>query len=318
MTLSAWTYAPAVAPDALGDLQYHELKDTGRESISLGNSDVVRVFLVKWTRRAAFLDDLLGWAQQDVIPDGLVLRVLPDPHPNFDLFYASSATVEGMGILGNSGGAATFTVAKITCSYKPVTYSILADSLTNTNELYRYVTRSFTYASEMMTTYGRMQFVSRANQQFLEYKPTRVIGTIEATYIWHQVPALGSDVWTCPNINTILEATGKVNSQLFDNYPAGTGYAAGTVLFLGAEPRMVTPALGQDWHYWEIAMKFLIRDNGPAIAGDPYDGRAGHNYIFDSAQNPGRWDLITNNGSQTGQRLYEYYDLNSLFTCDIV
>lgn len=88
----------------------------------------------------------------------------------------------------------------------------------------------------------------------------------------------------------------------------------GTVLFVGIDARMTNYRIATGDpnvnRYWEIAFKFLVRDNG--MVGSPINEHAGHNFFWDQGQQ--RWDLVTTDGTTAGKRLYEYADLNTLFT----
>lgn len=309
MSLSAWEFAPTLNElSDLGSLQYVELHRTsGKSTFAPGNSNATRVFAVKWANYVSFVDDVLGYGTWNGGTG--ITRVLPDSHPDMPLFYAINATVEPMGesslsagIIG-TGNASSWDIAVITVTYQPVTYLVKADGDV-TSELQRFTTRTWSFSNEYFTTNGAMKFVS--NGQPMGRPPARITGAIELQIVWHDVPVSPSNPAFVPNRGGILNCLGRVNSSTFD---VGFGsWTVGTVLFAGAEPKLVTPRLGSDLHTWEITHKFVIRDNGSGgYSGD----QLGHNYVWN--QRLGDWDLITHNGLEGGNRLYLTADFAQIF-----
>ena len=298
MALDTWVLVDSGTPtENMVTGQYKEYRESGKENYSTGNSGAVRVFLVAWDVRADFLDDCLGYSYLDGELE--IHRILPDPHPEIENFYASEASVEGLGVLGTSeAGSIQWTTAKITVPYRPLPYAVETDADTDT-ELDRYVQRMYAFNADYLTINGVMKFATSG--KVLSNPPGRITGTQELTYLWHEVPGKSDDPFSPPNIDTVDSCYGKVNSSSFDDYPAGT------MLFLGCDPQMVTPRLASDNFYWNISLKFLHRDNGIGADG----GQAGHNYIYDVAN--ARWDKLVDNATGT-HTIYETADLNTLFT----
>jgi hypothetical protein len=315
MALDAWQYAPNVSPDALVNYQYMELRESGKESYSPGNSTANRCFMVAWDDRAFFLDDLLGYSY---LQGTTIHRVLPDVHPEIDNFYATDAQVDGMGVLGKAdNNSISWTNAKVTTNYKPAVYSVLPDSKISPysqspqagtyTELDRYTSRQYGFSADYLTINGAMKFVTAPNV-VLSNPPGRITQAMQLNYTWHQVPAKDSYPFQPPNIKAIQNCLGKVNSVVFDIN--GGNFPAGTVLFIGVDPKMMTPLLTNDVFYWEITYNFLVRNNGAGLNGET----AGHQYIY--RIDLGKYDLITNDGTFGGQRIYQTADLNTLWTID--
>jgi hypothetical protein len=238
MSLDLWTLnPPGVAPENLGNKQYLEYKESGKEQYSPGASTANRVFLVAWAYSTDFIDDLLGYSYLD--GSNNIRRVLPDEHPTSDKFFAEDCSVEGIGKLGETiSGTAHFTLAKITANYKPRDYAVLADEKITT-ELDRFVTRGYAFNGDFLTLQNGMRFVTSG--RVLNAPPARITTSIELHYTWHDVPAKPSLPFVVPNWAAISSCFGCVNSTTFD--PNGAGYSPGTVLFAGVDPKMVTNKL---------------------------------------------------------------------------
>lgn len=319
MTLSAWNYVAVnsgVAPPGYGNTDYSEQLNSGNVQAG-SNASSTRIFFIRDDVIPTFLDALLGYGQ--VSNAGAVQRVLPDPHPIFNNMFASEASVERVGLAGNStqypNKTARSTTAKVTATYRPVDYEVVADNGSLT-EQYRYVTRSMVPAGEYFTVDATgMRYCNNVNadgsKRSLSTPPGRFTGTSELTLTWHQVPpAPALSFFVPPNLSAITACQGRVNSAVFDS--AHYNFPAGTVLFLACEPRMVanrvTTGAANYNYYYEIQMKFLYRNNGySGLVGET----AGHQFVWD--QGNLRYDLITNDGTSGGKRLYLTADLNTLF-----
>jgi uncharacterized protein Usg len=280
-------------------------RDTAKETFSESSSSSVKKYIVDWNQRAAFLDDLLGYAYTQ---SGKLYRVLPDQHPDLYNFYALEASIDPEGAPSVSGRKSSWKRALITVTYRPVNWDVKSDEQVTT-ELDRYVQKEYSEAADMLTLQSYFKFCQR--DAILQSQPGMIQPFLECTYTWKQVPANNSSPYKIPNESTVRDLIGTVNNATFD------GRAKGTVLFAGVEPKPITPKLSSatsKWLYWDIAYKFIIRDNGPVTISSTTE-QAGHNYIFDSAY--GRYDLVTagtNAGLTTGQRIYEYSDFSQLFT----
>lgn len=310
MSLDSWNYAPDVAEDNLGDMDYMELRDTGTESYTPGDSSATRIFMVRWDRREDFLADLLGYSAINSTGNG-INRTIPDEHPDLDLFFAMTAQVtKGLGVLSEQpNNAASFTNAVITTEYKPRPYAVLPDTAITT-ELDRYVERPMTVAANFLTLQGTMEFVSAPSGVIIQNPPNKLSSQINFQYIWHEVPADPNHPFIPPNFTAMNNCLGRVNSVTFDadvlNAPAET------VLFLGYEPKLVPPrfsATQTDMLYtWEITLMLGYMNNGTGLDGHT----AGWNHIYRIDQNG--WDLVTTNGTSGGNEIYLNADLNTIFT----
>lgn len=332
MGLSAWTYAPSKQPDELGDYEYTEMRDSYSMSFTPGGG-VTRIYLVAYEFVDFFMDDLLGYSTVDNNGTSINWNKLPDQDKYYTNCYALEATMDPMGIRGkiDETSIPDYALAKVTVQYKQVDFAVKANGEIN-NEFDRFVTRVGGYDGEYFTVSNSpMRLVSNiggdGTHLALSQPPSRITGVQQWTYIWRYVPAITATPFKVPNHTALQNCLGKVHApsgnydpsvgQSFDRY--NNAFLPGTVLFVGAEPRMHTsrPVTGtRNGNFqWEIAMKFLYRDNGlinRTTAGGTINERAGHQFIWD--QNLSRWDLITSTGLTTGNRLYEAADLNTLFT----
>lgn len=296
--------AEQVVSNGLG--WYAESQDGGNEDYSTENGSASRVFLTNWADRDIFIDNLLGYSSA---VGANLARVLPDRHPDFNTLWAMDASSKGIGYCNkDSHGSIGFRLAKITASYQPVDYVI---SNAGGGELSRYCSRQYSFSSQYISLQGYMQWVTRSGNKTLNVPPGKVIGAVEKTISWHQVP--GDADAQVPLEQTITALAGSVNSTTFD------GHYAGAVLFLGCDPHMIKPRLtassGMSGYYlWELQYKFLVvRDDPsdfPPVVGDT-SAVAGHNYCYDVMND--RWDLVTATGLVAGPKIYAYANLNDLF-----
>src|SRR5579883_634946 len=225
----------SVPVDSLGEFQYVESRESGKESYSPNNSQATRVFFVAWDQRSDFLDDLLGSAS--LSSSFNIYRDLPDPHPEIANFYAQEASVDGIGIpTAADSGAIAWTAAKITAAYRPLPYAVLSDSATGGNEINRFVNRGYTFNADYLTLNGTVSFVT-SPPIVLSQPPGKITGTMEVTYHWMKVPAKPNSSFVVPNYNNVVACYGRVNSDTFDGYPPGCA------LFCGVDPQMGLPLL---------------------------------------------------------------------------
>jgi hypothetical protein len=244
-----------------------------------------------------------------------ISRVLPDEHPELDLFYAYKASADGKGVLGDTDSdSISWTVAYVNTDYAPVPYNVLEDSAINSEED-RYVERQMTISANFLTLQGTMKFVTDSSHSVIQNPPNKFTCALNLQYTWHWVPADMSGTNTAfipPIIGQVNACLGQVNSLVFD--PDCLNAPVGTVLFLGMEPKLITPKLSSietsGQYYWEIVYHFLYMNNGTAADGNT----AGHNYIYHVTS--GVWDLVTTDGTSGGNTIYQKTDLNQLFVLD--
>ncbi len=320
--------------------EYVELSpDSGQENFVPERTDAIRVFLVPWDEHIDFCSYLLGFTRITVglvtppaLPVRELTRTLPDQHPRLRFMYATSARVKGRGEPQRSPAddSMAWDYAEITATYSYLPYRLLEDSeiyddndctpdseeCCDAPELDRYIIRETTPQSQFLGLPSR-------SLAWVTDEPTGGFANLQAgaglivcsslkELTWIQIPPTPDDLLNCPNSAQFDQATGTVNSCIFD------GKAPGTVLFIGYAAKLRAPfiALGdvQVGHYWDITFKFLMRDSGPGLGGvnNGYDdGRAGHNYLYHHTRH--KWDLVTDNHLKTGNRIYKQYDHNNLF-----
>lgn len=334
MCLSSWFYN---SDDE--DFGYRELVESkGKGNVSPDSAQLERVFRVVWSNVPHFLDDLLGYSYiaSPRPVAGNFSRVLPDEHPLYANFFAMDATVEGLGSPSyGSGGSGlgtfddtdaccqqvgkeiiSYPFAKITAVYKPIDYAVICDdelpSVTgstgeynSSSEYARYCTRTYSYASEILTLQTAMKFVSTG--RVLQGGAGQVQFMTTVNMLWRQVPSdMSGDPFVCPTQTAIINCVGHVNDGIFLGQPAGC------VLFIGAEPKMRTPKMGEqgggDQFLWDVNYQFAIRNNGTAADGD---SASGWNYFYDVSL--GEYDLVTSDGTTGGKTIYQSADLTQLF-----
>lgn len=308
-----------------GQLVYAEFEDSETEEINEDNSTCTKIYLVDWTQRTYFLDDLLGYQSASGITiNGAgqsIARSLPANHPEFPSFFAVAAKIDHLGpALIDANANPLFILAKITATFQPVTYAVSPDDGSQTNELYRFCERTYAYTSEYLTLQGQMHFVSRAVNDTLDTTPGMAVGQSEKVITWLWVPtSIAANPFEPPNQTKINQLLGNVNSVAFDGHPAGT------VLFHGWEPLMVKPRLrprnnaATGDRYWKITTHFIIKDFGAVTSADVATGtdaallglEKGINFIYDTVNK--RWDLVTDDGTAAGNPIYTSDDLNNIF-----
>lgn len=310
MALDSWNFETSSTGFPIGASTYREDVNSGTGTYSEDGSEVNRVFLVDWYRWRAFVSDCLGYP---TYAGGTgVSRVLPEEHPEARSFYASSCKVSPVGVSSVSGNKSEWKVARIDTAYKPVTYAVRADG-DITSELDRFVTRkTLNKGDYLQLQITSFKWVSRAlvngQKQPLGASPGIVTPSKMLEYTWHRIPtrpAVLADPnrpFRCPLDGVIPLYLGRVNSTTFDGI-----YQPGTVLLTGAEAEMVRPVLSTGAMTWNVRYFFEVRDHGAGIGGE----QAGINYIYDPLNS--RWDLVTTDGTATGQRLYTAANFNTLF-----
>jgi hypothetical protein len=302
------------------------------ETYSTDSSAAEVVYFVDWSVRAQFIEDLLGYAQLSNY--GNISRVLPEQHPELENFFATDISkVQSWGVDSDDTGFVNIPLAKITASFRPLSYALVADQdlpETDSNipdETQRYCTFAYEPHSELLQVgLGGFKFCTQINNAnpVLQQPPSILTGSIGLKIIWHQVPTKYDPQDTtrqfCPPTQFVgLQLAGTVNEYTF------LGYSPGTVLYLGMQPRLVMPRFGDpafahDYHF-EIEYSFLIRDNGESqVQGDTdpegNQSQCGHNYLWQPKLSPARYDLVTsgpNAGDPDGDRMYQYADLYQLF-----
>jgi hypothetical protein len=309
MGLQAWIYVDDSdgvinAGSILPQQHYTEYKDTGNEQFSPENSTIARTYMVRWEERAAFLDDLLGYSRQNNTD---ILRVLPDEHPEYPLFFAQEAQVKGGGQLTNRGIGGQFAplwnVGFINTVYKAFDFAVIADDLV-TGEWERFTTKSAAPNTTFLSL--NSAFVWR-NTQFagvprvITSAPGIRLPSVELKYTWRQIPGVLPDRYAIPTIDNIQTCLGTLNNATFD------GYLAGTLLFAAVNPKLMKPRLATNpVPYWDLEYTFILRNNGTdAVSG----GAIGHNFLFDPRQQ--LWDMPIEPGSK--QPMYTSSNFALLF-----
>jgi len=330
-----WVYCPpGMTPETLTPTSYMELaRDTYREQYGPSNEQFTRIFLILWSDRTKFVQDLIGWAQQIPDPAGppqppqVNWVSVPDEHPERPKHFCVEAQVEpyptGYSVVRNppNDDYPTFRFAKVTAHYKYLMYDIMTDTQILANpfmsEMDRFTERKYKNNVEAFTLQGQMKFVSTTPPRVLNRPPAKRFSTMIKEMTWHDVPCNPNRPFEPPNLSAINVSLGRVNIYKFDvnqgNHPPGT------VLCLSVDAKPQPPKVGEAQLYYDIMMRFLIMDNGVSTFPDPnYAGEFlhfGHQFVWDQMNN--RWDLITHNGdANLGYKVYAVTDLNRLWELD--
>jgi hypothetical protein len=224
-----------------------------------------------------------------------------------------------MGVVRNAPASdyPIFKYAKVTAQFKYFMYEVMSDSQILANpyltEMDRFTERRYKNNVEAHTTWGFMTFVATHRQ--LSRPPSRRYCTTMKEMIWHDVPCKTTRPWEPPNLVAINKCLGRVNKLPFDVNEGN--HFAGTALCVSVDAKPQPPKVGATQLYYDIAMRFLIMDNGVSTYADSVNGgnfHMGHNFVFDSKQN--QWDLIIHDGTATGHPPYQAEDLNILWQLD--
>lgn len=299
--------------DNLGSTQYIEMKGSGSGSSNPNEGSRTRIYSTNYDVFTTFMNDLLGY--HTISSSNTINRVLPDADSRFVNYYAQEVSYDGYGKLSaqvNPNDQPQYSSTKLTAVYRPVDYAIKADSEITT-ELDRYVSRYFGFEGDYETVEGNMKLVGSGSPPVITAQQPGVrLMSQDLTYVWHWVPSKPTNPFLVPNLAAVNSCFGCINSTPFDvnngNYPAGT------ILFAGIDPKIVTPRVtaGNQAvnYYWEISLKFQYRNIGSIVLPDMTTARIGWNYKLYG----GKWYLQTWDGTQGGQTLYNQADLNTLFT----
>lgn len=286
MGLESWTYLDGVAgwPDTgLGTLVYGELKDSGNAGFGVNNSGADRHFIIDYGEEEVFLLDLLGWSFWQ---SNALKRRLPDQHPLFTNFYATSATLEPWGAPAKNPDIPFIKKKfwKVSAQYEAVDYAVLADADV-TSETQRYCSFKYGFQTQFLTTTSFFQFEASRNK--IGTQPAVRTAQMQLQLTWHNVPSLDAEPFKIPVESKIKALQGKVNSDTFLGFPAGT------VQFVGADPQFAKPrvssTVGDPGLYsWDITYTFLIKDEGESPLYAPE--RIGWQHSYDLKEN--RWDRV--------------------------
>jgi hypothetical protein len=307
VSLDSWdlNLDTTVQTQDLDDNQYRYSWDkTGALAGSIESNEAKLTYFVKWTEHQRFLDDLLGYATWDG-SSATLNRVIPERHPKYDFFFASDYVVDPFGQPSQgSDGVTDWGLAQIETTFKANTYAVSEDHEITT-ELDRYVTYEYDASVDYLTIPGLMKFCTAiaGMRPVLNSTPGRRIPQTQITLTWLQVPADPTDPFRSPTDNAVGNCIGTLNNASFLGRPKGT------LLFVKPNTRMAAPRLGvnANFYTWMVQYVLLYRNNGTTTFGE----NAGHNYIYNQAA--GVFDLVTNTGISTGQRIYAYSDFNQLF-----
>lgn len=314
-----WTQVNSAGTTMGAGLVYVEDKESKASGFEEDAASTERVFIVRPGQNNAvltkFVDDLLGYSAWDPgtgDPPIKLKRVLPDRHPRWRNWYCTKARVEGFGVAGKSADAHPAAVhdrARVFAYYEPVKYFVASDDRV-THESQRFCRFTYQDNVEFLTLSGRMRFVTpippEAAGRILDHPPGKLHITRLLSVEWLKVPGYVGNPFRNPVEAYHLENVGKVNGSEWLGHPRGT------VLYLGAEPRMVTPATAEDRWLWNIKFNFAIKFHGERTIGAPPPISVGHNFLWDIAAN--RWDLVTHDGTPTGYRIYlEEGEFGNLF-----
>lgn len=304
-----------------------------RETWAVDGVELSRHLRVAWSKRFAFLADMVGYANWDGV-QATFSRQIPEPDLYFKWMSCVSCTlVETLGvpnqdpvtgnIIYNERNAAGIDDgvadgwAVYECKFKPLYYNLVADAQT-TSELQRYVQRDLKFSTDSLTIPGQslqwdntdLDWTASAGTVIAE-PSAKVFPYSTFIYQWFQVP--GDPATGMLPLFNIVNTLGKVNTADFDSgygpWTSTTGttkcFPAGTLLLANVEARRVRAAASQP--LWNITYQFLHRPNYVS-ANNLYKG---HNGLFNRFANL----FLTVKARVMGQpAIYATADFTKLFT----
>ena len=300
--------------------------------------------------------DLLGYSEVDPNAPSWMRRWLPARHPMLPFLSCVHAKIKGLGkgqrqagffgdyqFPNNGVGVPNY---RVTATFQTLPWNVLSEEdITNGNgerqEWLRYVEMvDDPQLDFIQLERGEMYFAegegfdaqNPANAVDLTNPRTAVRqgwsirnSTRQIRMVWRQVPYDGIyNPSTYELNNKITDGIGKVNSEDWFGFPAGT--------LLALEPkitRKIQPvsegqiALGQ---FPGEPVRSLDIEYVFAFADPPYDPDAtsfppagpvqptrGWNIVPTPLATPRHWSLVTRDGTASGQRLYDNYDFKSFW-----
>lgn len=320
-----------VSTPLLGPVEYRERPGSPTETFTGDTLRIRRVFDVAWEDRWAFMIALLGYCR---VSGSQILRVIPDaylPAVNYagignENSWAHAISIEQVEPIGkqcvDSDYVASYEVARITVNYESRTYKIktdaemvslfgLPDESLPASQVFgsditkgRHVSRFLQPTAEVLTLpFGVTKWVDdpppappRLPEKAVSGL-TKLIGALEVTYVWHEVPFF-------KNFTSFL---GTVNNAYFDNYPPQT------LLLIAAEKkpkRMIDGNLVFDYTY-----KCKFMSQSPAYPTSYNGGKGGHNHFlrWNVSTESYKYTLMTTDGYTTGQTIYPLSNFSDLF-----
>jgi hypothetical protein len=249
-------------------VSFEELAGSPTVRFRDGSFSATRRLLVAWDQAIEFLVELYGgWrlvgdelsvsppSHFPGVPAALVTEVTIEPFPADNPHSHPSITLESS---TNAYDQAVLTVAYgITFDIDNRSRADLPSVPSGT-----YLTYRAELALESVVTPGRnWKWVSDSSAVSDDVRPTIVTPAEQFTLTWYRVPS--------PPWDAIRDLRGKVNSTQFLNF------AAGTVLFLGAETKRDFQVL--DPGMWRLAYRFKVR-TVPSTTGS--DALYGWNHFY--------------------------------------
>ncbi len=299
-------------------------KESGGGTFAKDNSQATISYLCEYAHFEQFIDVVLG----KTVKSGSSLKrsaasptfgptngSMPQEHDYLYNFFAASATVDTEGTSIQAFGGPVWSKAIVNVVFRPPSYPVMSDyyfSISAGNESVRFTTKVSEYSAEFQSTLGQFVWQGKTtpegNPWPLDIQPGFIVPSTRWIYTWHQIPAstvsyagktfpiLGRP----PMYSTVVPLLGSINNANFD------GFNIGTCLFSGWAPRLILPSAATDGnYYWDVAYQFTIRDYGSSSYGGEYKG---WNFAYDPIL--ARWDRYN---TTTGQTMYPYSDLNTLF-----
>lgn len=313
-----WTFVDSVS-ELTNGLTYTEDKNSGKTmGIKEDESSYERCYIMRNGPNniilQQFLDDVVGFSTWN--PGGgagitSLNRILPDRDSIRRNFYAQNARTESLDRAGKSANVYPVPVHEYTrvfVWYAPADYVIASDAAIVDGsglprEYKRFVRWHEDTKDEVITLSGHFRF--RTSGRTLSHPPGKMHFTKLLKLEWLKVPHYHTDnPFKNPVEVNDLANRGKLNGSTF------LGYRKGTMLYMGCQKKMVTPALANDSYYFNLTFNFAVKDNGTWTDQDLSTHAIGHNWLFDVST--GEWDLMRHEPS--GNRIYlEDGDFNSLF-----
>lgn len=292
-----------------------------------GNSAITLTYRVKYESWKLLYDYIRGFAWWD--GDSL-RREIAEEHPtikgwrcNGNISYDQFKT----SFSGDDEPQPEF--MKLVATFQPLPYAFLADDEKN-YEWERYTSREVEYSADLISSgQGFFKYVDSGIP--LATAPTKSETTQILTYTWHQIPvwdgsysgwvdeegipintAINNANLRLPNHYRILNTLNKTNADWFDIY----NHPPGTLLFLGADKKLLEPSLSEDLFtfYYDIIFKFAYRNAGCPVFAYPQQYAMGWDWSYNWLRKT--YDLYTDDGTSSGKTMYERVDIADLWKAD--
>lgn len=287
-----------------------------------GNAAITLAYRVKYEDWTTLYDAIRGYAWWD---GSILRREIAEEHPtrkgwrcNGNIAYEQIKTE----FSGDEVPRPKF--MRLVATFQPLPYAFLTDSEAS-YEWERYTSRDVEYSADLISSgQGFFKFVD--SNIPLATAPTKNETVQILTYTWHQVPvwdgsydgdtdtntAINNANLRLPNHRNIINGFNKLNANVFDIY----GYEPHTLLFLGAEKKLLDPSMSEDLFtfYYDIIFRFAYRNAGCPVFCYPSQTAMGWDWTFNWLKDT--YDMFTADGTRYGRSQFLDFNIDTLWQRD--